>query len=45
MFVGAGNEAKGIIYPQHHPKYDIDEAALAYGMEIMARTAVHMAAK
>lgn len=45
MFVGAGNEAKGIIYPQHHPKYDIDENALAYGMEVMARTAASMAAK
>ncbi len=45
MFVGIGNPAKGIIYPQHHPKYDIDEDALAYGMEVMARTAVRLAAK
>jgi len=44
MFVGVGNDAKGIIYPQHHPKYDIDEDALAYGTEVMARTAVHLAA-
>ena len=44
MFVGVGNDAKGIIYPQHHPKYDIDEDALAYGMEVMARAAVNLAA-
>jgi amidohydrolase len=43
MFVGVGNDAKGIIYPQHHPKYDIDEDALAYGTEVMARAAVHLA--
>jgi amidohydrolase len=45
MFVGVGNKAKGIIYPQHHPKYDIDEDALAYGVEVMARTALRLAAK
>lgn len=37
MFVGVGNESKGIIYPQHHPKYDMDEKALFYGVEIMTR--------
>ena len=42
MFIGAGNQDKGIIYPQHHPKYDIDENALAYGMEVMARSAVKL---
>lgn len=40
MFVGVGNEEAGIIYPQHHPKYDMDERALAYGMEIMTRAAL-----
>jgi amidohydrolase len=38
MFIGVGNPEKGIIYPQHHPKYDIDETALANGVEIMVRT-------
>lgn len=28
MFVGAGNEEKGIIYPHHHPQFDIDEEAM-----------------
>ncbi len=30
MFVGAGNEEKGIIYPHHHPKFDIDEEAMQH---------------
>jgi amidohydrolase len=42
FFVGVGNTAKGIIYPQHHPKYDIDETALLNGMEIMAATAMRL---
>jgi len=37
MFVGIGNEKAGIIYPQHHPKFDMDEKALAYGVEVMTR--------
>ncbi len=37
FFIGSGNEAKGICYPQHHPKFDIDEQALAYGMEVIVR--------
>ncbi|MDD9270156.1 M20 family metallopeptidase [Paenibacillus sp. GCM10023248] len=28
MFVGAGNEEAGIIYPHHHPKFDIDERSM-----------------
>lgn len=28
VFVGAGNAEKGIIYPHHHPKFDIDEQAM-----------------
>jgi len=27
--IGASNEAKGIIYPNHHPQFDIDEDCLA----------------
>jgi len=37
MFIGIGNEEAGITYPHHHPKFDMDEHALAYGMEIMTR--------
>lgn len=28
VLVGAGNSEKGIIYPHHHPKFDIDEEAM-----------------
>lgn len=42
MFVGVANPDKGIVYPQHHPKYDIDENALAYGMETMVRAALKL---
>lgn len=44
LFVGVGNAEKGIIYPQHHPKFDMDERALAYGTEIMVRAAFKLAA-
>ncbi|AIF50579.1 M20 family metallopeptidase [Pelosinus sp. UFO1] len=43
IFIGVGNEEEGIIYPQHHPKYDIDERSLAYGTEIMVRSAMKLA--
>lgn len=42
LFIGAGNPAAGIVYPHHHPKFDMDEQALAYGMEILARAALIM---
>lgn len=32
--VGAGNEEKGIIYPNHHPRFDIDEDALPVGVKV-----------
>ncbi len=42
IFIGTGNKDKGIIYPQHHPKFDIDERALAYGIETMVRAAMKL---
>ncbi|MCY0895400.1 MAG: M20 family metallopeptidase [Alicyclobacillaceae bacterium] len=33
FFVGAGNEAKGIVYPHHHPRFTVDEAALPIGVK------------
>ncbi|EAX48454.1 amidohydrolase [Thermosinus carboxydivorans Nor1] len=42
MFVGVGNKEKGIVYPHHHPKFDIDERSLGYGVEIMVRTALRL---
>ena len=42
IFVGAGNAERGILYPHHHPKFDIDENALANGVEVMVRTALKL---
>jgi amidohydrolase len=39
-FVGAGNPEKGIVYPHHHPKFDIDEDALPAGVELLVRGAL-----
>ncbi len=30
-YVGCRNRARGIVHPNHHPRFDIDEAALAQG--------------
>lgn len=37
--LGVRNEAKGIVFGVHHPKFDIDKNALKIGMQIMAATA------
>jgi amidohydrolase len=42
MFIGIGNKEKGIVYPHHHPKFDMDEKALSYGIEVMACAAVSL---
>lgn len=39
-FVGAGNSEKGACYPHHHSRFNIDEAALAIGVEMHVRTAL-----
>lgn len=35
-FVGSRNPAKGFVWGHHHPKFDIDEDAMAIGMETVA---------
>jgi amidohydrolase len=35
MFVGAGNQEKGIIHPHHHPKFDIDEQAILHASKLL----------
>lgn len=42
MFIGTGNPEAGIVYPHHHPRFDIDERSLTFGMEIMANTALRL---
>lgn len=37
FFVGARNEEAGISAPHHNPKFDVDEASLPLGVELLAR--------
>jgi amidohydrolase len=37
FFVGAGNVERGITAPHHNARFDIDEAALAIGLETLLR--------
>ncbi len=38
FFVGSRNEDRGLVWGHHHPKFDIDEASMAIGIETMLRT-------
>lgn len=40
VFLGAGNEDRGITAPHHSPEFDIDESALPRGAELLARLAL-----
>jgi amidohydrolase len=37
-FVGSRNEEKGLVWGHHHMRFDIDEDAMAIGIETMTRT-------
>jgi len=39
-FIGGRNESKGCVYPNHHPRFDIDEQALAVASALYAQFAV-----
>lgn len=39
VFVGVGNPRKGIKFPLHHPRFDIDEDALKVGVSALAYSA------
>jgi amidohydrolase len=36
--VGSRNVARGFIHGHHHPRFDVDEACLAIGAEVLLRT-------
>ena len=36
--VGSRNASRGLTYGHHHPRFDVDEASLAIGAEILLRT-------
>jgi amidohydrolase len=38
FFLGSRNEERGLTWGHHHPRFDVDEAALAIGIETMTRT-------
>jgi amidohydrolase len=40
FWVGSGNEELGTTFPHHHPRFDIDEAALRGGAAVFVRTAL-----
>jgi amidohydrolase len=37
--VGSRNEARGLVWDHHHPRFDVDEQSLAIGAEVLLRTA------
>jgi amidohydrolase len=37
--VGSRNVARGLTWDHHHPRFDVDEAALGIGAEVLLRTA------
>lgn len=39
FFVGSRNEAKGFVHPHHSPRFDVDEAVLPIGVEMLAGVA------
>ncbi len=43
LFVGAGDPGRGLDAPHHSPRFDIDEAVLPRGAELLARIALERA--
>ncbi len=44
-FIGSKNEKKNTHYPHHHPKFNIDEDVLKYGVEMHVRMALDYLSK
>ena len=38
--VGCRNEEKGMVWPHHHPRFDVDEESMAVGIKTMANVAM-----
>ena len=45
IFVGSANPEKGLDYPHHHPKFNIDEACLPFAVAVMAQGAMEILEK
>lgn len=39
--VGTRNEEKGIVWPHHHPRFDVDEDGMAHGIKTMVNVAIN----
>lgn len=37
FFLGSANAGRGLAYPHHHPRFDFDETALGWGVEMFVR--------
>ncbi|MDD2233573.1 MAG: amidohydrolase [Desulfitobacteriaceae bacterium] len=42
FFVGAGNKEKGLSYPHHHPRFNIDEEGMINGVRIFVHTTLKL---
>lgn len=41
-FVGSRNPEKGFVWGHHHPRFDLDEEAMIYGMDVMINTVLRV---
>ena len=44
IFVGSRNEAKGLVYPHHSPRFDFDEQALEHSVRLLEGCALRFLA-
>lgn len=38
VFLGTRNDERGIVWPHHHPRFDMDESAFPYGVATLVQT-------
>lgn len=43
IFIGAGNRERGIVYPHHHPMFDIDESSMDTAGKLLIQLAIQYA--
>lgn len=43
--IGSRNESRGLVFDHHHPRFDVDEACLEIGGEMLLRTAKRFLAR
>ena len=41
-FVGSRNPERGLVWGHHHPRFDLDEEAMTYGMDVMLNTVLRV---